>query len=78
MSKVKIYTTPTCGWCMRTKDYLTDKGIKYKEVDVSRSRDEAIAMVEKSGQMGVPVLDIDGTVIIGFDKFAIDAALFGN
>ena len=72
---IKIYSTPTCPYCKMAKDYLTEKGISFSDVDVSVDRKAAEEMVEKTGQMGVPVLDIDGTVIIGFDKDAITAAL---
>jgi glutaredoxin len=57
------------------KDYLDKKGAIYKDVDVSEDKKAAEEMVEKTGQMGVPVLDIDGAIIIGFDKEAIDAVL---
>ncbi len=72
---LKIYTTPTCPWCKKTKEWLKENKVKYKEFDVStdaKARDE---MIEKSGQMGVPVVDIDGTLIIGFNPDAMKEAL---
>lgn len=72
---IKIYSTPTCPYCKMAKSFLTEKGIAFSDVDVSVDRAAAEEMVEKTGQMGVPVLDIDGAVIIGFDKDAIEAAL---
>ena len=75
MATVKVYSTKTCPWCVRAKQYLTQKKVKFEDLDVSmneRARDE---MVAKTGQMGVPVLDINGEVIIGFDQEAIDSAL---
>jgi len=68
MAEVKIYTTPTCGYCVMTKKFLKDHDIKYTEFDVSADAAKGNEMVEKSGQMGVPVLDIDGEIIVGFDQ----------
>ncbi len=68
MSKsVKIYSTPTCPWCMRTKQFLKDQNIPFEDVDVSSNQAAAEEMIQKSGQMGVPVLDIEGTIIVGYD-----------
>lgn len=73
--KVKIYTTPTCPYCMMAKNYLKRLGVEFEEVNVAENREAAIEMIEKSGQMGVPVIDIDGKIIVGFDREAIDRAL---
>jgi glutaredoxin 3 len=73
--KIRIYSTPTCPYCRMAKAYLDEKGVAYEDVDVSANQKAAEEMVEKTGQMGVPVLDIEGATIIGFDKEAIDAAL---
>ena len=76
MSKnVKIYTTPTCPYCIRAKQFLKDNNIEFENVDISTNPDKAKEIVDKSGQMGVPVLDIEGQIIIGFDKEAIQKAL---
>ena len=75
MANVTIYSTPTCPWCHRTKDFLKEKKIEFKDVDVSNDRDAANEMIEKSGQMGVPVIDIDGKIFVGFDKDGISRAL---
>ncbi|MBU2634105.1 MAG: glutaredoxin family protein [Nanoarchaeota archaeon] len=72
---IKIYSTPTCPHCVHAKDYLKEKNIEFEYIDVSKDKEAAKEMVEKSGQMGVPVLDINGTIIVGFDKEAIDKAL---
>ena len=72
---IKVYSTPTCPYCKMAKAYLGDKGETFTDIDVSTDRQAAEKMVEMTGQMGVPVLDIGGTVIIGFDREAIDAAL---
>ncbi len=73
--EVKVYSTPTCPYCVLAKQYLASKGVKYSDNDVSSDRESAMEMVKKSGQMGVPVLDVRGKIIIGFDKAAIDSAL---
>jgi glutaredoxin-like YruB-family protein len=73
--KVLIYSTPTCPYCKQTKDFLKQNNIKYSDIDVSSDEKKAQEMIEKSGQMGVPVIDIDGTIIIGFDKSALKKAL---
>lgn len=66
--EVKIYTTPTCGYCHMAKKYLSERGIQYIEYDVSHDRQTADEMVNLTGQMGVPVIIVDGQVIIGFDR----------
>ena len=73
--KVKVYSTKTCPWCHKVKDFLNEKKIKFDDIDVWADQKAANEMVEKSGQMGVPVTDIDGKIIVGFDKEAIDKAL---
>ncbi|MBT3419084.1 MAG: NrdH-redoxin [Candidatus Magasanikbacteria bacterium] len=75
---IMVYSTPTCPYCHKAKDYLKEKGIEFTDVDVSVDQDKAKEMVEKSGQMGVPVLDINGTIIVGFDTAKIDEALKGT
>lgn len=72
---VTVYSTPTCPYCHIAKDYLKSKGVEFEDIDVSKDRAKAEEMIKKSGQMGVPVLDINGKIIIGFDKKAIDEAL---
>ena len=72
---VTVYSTSSCPYCVMAKSYLNGKGVKYDDVDVSTDRRRAIEMIKKSGQMGVPVLEIKGRIIVGFDKGAIDAAL---
>jgi glutaredoxin 3 len=72
---VKIYSTPTCPWCLRTKQFLKDNNVVFEDVDVSSDHAQAEEMIQKSGQMGVPVLDIDGEIIVGFDKEKIKTAL---
>ncbi|MFH0855869.1 MAG: glutaredoxin domain-containing protein [Candidatus Omnitrophota bacterium] len=72
---VKIYSTPTCPWCIRVKQFLKDNNLAFEDYDVGSDRLKADEMVAKSGQMGVPVIDIEGEIIVGFDKERIKAAL---
>ena len=73
--KVKIYSTPTCHYCHIAKDFFDDKGIKYEEYNVSADLEKRKEMVEKSEQMGVPVIDIDGEITVGFDEEQISKLL---
>ena len=75
MVKVKIYSTPTCPWCIKTKEFLKERGIEYEDYDVSTDEKAREEMKEKSSQMGVPVLDIDGKIIVGYDEEGIKGAL---
>ncbi len=72
---VKVYSTPTCPWCTIAKRYLTSKNVSFDDLDVSKDRNAAAEMVQKSGQRGVPVLDIDGNIIVGFDQKTIDSLI---
>ena len=72
---VKVYSTPTCPWCIRTKQFLKDHNISFEDIDVSSNQQAAEEMVQRSGQMGVPVVDINGQIIVGFDKEKINTAL---
>ncbi|MBU3911324.1 MAG: glutathione S-transferase N-terminal domain-containing protein [Candidatus Omnitrophica bacterium] len=72
---VKIYSTSTCPYCTMAKDFLKNNNIVFEDVNVGTDQAAAKEMVDKSGQMSVPVLDIDGEVIVGFDKEAITKAL---
>ncbi len=73
--KVIVYSTPSCPYCVMTKDFLKANGIAYSEIDVSSDEKAAEEMIEKSGQMGVPVIDVDGQIIVGFNKPALKKAL---
>jgi len=73
--KVLIYSTPTCPHCIRAKQFLKDNNVTFDNIDVSSDKAAAEEMSRKSGQMGVPVLDIDGDIIVGFDKEKISSAL---
>jgi len=65
---IKVYSTPTCPYCVTLKAFLKEKGIEFKDIDVSSDSKSAEEMIQKSGQMGVPVSDIDGQIVVGFDK----------
>jgi len=73
--KVKVYSTSPCPYCIRAKQFLKDNNIVFEDLDVSGNQAAAEEMIQKSGQMGVPVLDIDGEIIVGFDKEKIKSAL---
>jgi glutaredoxin 3 len=73
--KVIIYSTPFCGYCKKEKEFLKEQNIKFEEIDVSKDKEKAKYMVDKSGQMGVPVTEIDGKMIVGFDKEKLKEAL---
>lgn len=79
MAEVTIYSTPTCGYCTLAKDFLQEKGVEYAEIDVSVDQQKAQEMVEKTGQMGVPVIIInkDGQeeVLVGFDQVQLSNIL---
>jgi glutaredoxin-like YruB-family protein len=72
---VTVYSTPTCPYCKMAKAYLTENKVEFTDVDVAADDKAAEDMIQKSGQMGVPVLDINGKIIVGFDKDAIKEAL---
>ncbi len=72
---VTLYSTPSCAYCRMAKDYFKTNGVPFTEYNVASDQRKAEEMVRKSGQMGVPVIDIDGRVIIGFNKPEIDRAL---
>lgn len=72
---VTIYTTPSCSYCNVAKNYFRENRVPYTEYDVSRDQRRADEMVRKSGQMGVPVIDINGRIIVGFNKPEIERSL---
>lgn len=72
---IQLYTTPTCAYCRKTKDYLRQRKVSFQEHNVATNRSKADEMVRKSGQMGVPVLDVNGKIIVGFNQAEIERAL---
>ncbi len=73
--KVKVYTTPICPWCHRAMEFLKENKIDFEQIDIAENEAAAQEMIDKSGQMGVPVVDIDGAIIVGFNEPAIKKAL---
>jgi glutaredoxin 3 len=73
--KITVYTTPTCPYCARAKNYLKQLGLKFTEIDVSRDPVAAERLVKKTGQTGVPVIEIGNQIVIGFDNEKIDRIL---
>lgn len=73
--KVTIYSTPTCHFCHMTKDFLTEKGIGFEDYDVAHDLEKRQEMIQKSGQMGVPVILVGDELIIGFDQERLQTAL---
>ena len=73
--KVLVFTAPTCSWCVRLKAYLRERQVPFREIDVARDQRAAQDLVRRTGQMGVPVIEIDGRPIVGFDKPQIDRLL---
>lgn len=73
--KVTVYSTPTCPYCTFAKDYFRENGIPFNDVDVSSDRAAAQEMITKSGQMGVPVIDIEGEIIVGFQPQVFEQLL---
>lgn len=68
MKKVTIYSTPTCHFCSMAKEYFKANNVSYEEIDVASNAEKRKEMVDKSGQLGVPVIDINGEIVIGFNK----------
>jgi glutaredoxin-like YruB-family protein len=73
--KIKIYTTSSCPYCLIAKNFFRENNLKYQEIDVSSNRKAATEMIEKSGQTGVPVIEIGGKIIVGFNLAAVKKAL---
>lgn len=75
MKKVKIYSTPTCHFCVLAKEFFKEKGVQYEDYNVMVDLNKRQEMLDKSGQMGVPVIDIGGQIIVGFDEEEITKIL---
>ncbi len=76
--KVIVYSTDSCPWCHKAKDFLKEHNIEFEDVNVGKDQEKAKEMVEKSGQMGVPVIEIDGKIVVGFDETKIKELLHLN
>ncbi len=75
MKEVKIYSTPSCHFCHMAKDFFSDEGIQYIEYNVAEDQEKRAEMVERTGQMGVPVIEIGGEIVIGFNESKIKELL---
>lgn len=75
MAKVTIYTTPTCVYCKMAKEFFSKNSVEYQEKNVATDAAARDAMIQKSGQMGVPVIEVDGKIVIGFDQPRLKEAL---
>ena len=75
MAEVKVYSTNSCPYCVQLKSYLDENEIQYENIDVGVDKQAAQEMIDKSGQMGVPVVDIDGEIIVGFKRDIIAGKL---
>ena len=73
--RVIVFSTPTCSWCRKLKNYLRENKIRFKDIDVSRDMQAARDMVRKTGQQGVPQIWINNYPVVGFDKAKIDRLL---
>jgi glutaredoxin-like YruB-family protein len=73
--KVIMYSLPTCPYCKRAKEYLSQKGINYTDYDVAKDKSKAKEMIKKSNQRGTPVIIVDDEMIIGFDQLKLDKLL---
>ena len=72
---VTIYSTPSCHYCQMTKEFLKEKGIEYTDFNVAEDADKRAEMIEKSGQMGVPVILVGEEMMVGFDQAKLSSAL---
>ena len=75
MATIKVYGTPTCPWCVKAREYFKSHKIKFDDINVVDEKVAQQEMITKSSQMGVPVIEIDGKIIVGFDQPAIEKAL---
>lgn len=75
MKNIIIYSTPSCHYCHLAKDFLNSKGIKFTDYDVASDLEKRKEMIEKTGQMGVPVIDIDGKIMVGYEEGRLVEAL---
>lgn len=78
MSKIIVYSTSTCPYCVMAEDWLKGKKVEFEKINVGIDQEKAKEMIKKSGQMGVPVIDVNGEIIIGFDRPKLEAALKKN
>ena len=75
MNQITIYTTPTCHFCHMAKEYFNSKKLKYEEIDLGKHPERGQELIDKSGQLGVPVIEINGKIVVGFDRPKIEEYL---
>lgn len=75
MANVKVYSTPTCPWCIKVKEFLKENKVSFEDIDVSNDKEASAEMIKISGQNGVPVIEVNGTIIVGFDEEKLKKAL---
>ncbi len=75
---VKVYTIPTCPWCVKAKEFLIKNKVQFEEVDVTEDLKSQRDIIERSGQMGVPVIEIDGKLFVGFEPAILEKALLST
>ena len=75
MTKVRVFSTIVCPYCVALKEFLKERNVEFEEIDVSQDKRAQEEMIEKTGQMGVPVIEIDGQVVVGFDREKISKLL---
>ncbi len=75
MPKIRVFSTPTCPYCVTLKEFLKEHGFEFEDIDVAQSAEAREEMIQKTNQMGVPVIEIDGAIVIGFNKERISQLL---
>ncbi len=75
MTEIKVYSTPVCPWCHTLKQFLTEKGVEFTDINVAEDVSGREELLSKSGHMGVPQMEINGKMIVGFDQYAIEEEL---
>jgi len=75
MAKIRIFSTPACPYCVTLKEFLRENNFSFEDIDVSQDKNSLDEMIEKSGQFGVPVVDIDGQIVVGFNREKISKLL---
>jgi len=75
MPKVRVFSTPFCPYCVTLKEFLKERGVEFEDIDVTEDRASLDEMIEKSGQTGVPVIEIDGQIVVGFERDKISKIL---
>lgn len=75
MAKVKIYSTPSCVYCRMAKEFFGKHGVEYEDHDVAANQEALKEMIDKSHQMGVPVIDVDGQIFVGFNRSGLEKVL---